>query len=679
MQPPKWISGLPPRVMRGALALAVVLLAAIVAIRPAQAQTFTLLYQFTGGVTGGNPVTGLVLDAAGNLYGTTSFGGVVGGTCKPLQGCGGVFKLDTSGKESVLYSFTGLADGEAPSGDLILDGVGNLYGTTSGGGAIGGTCSRTQGCGVVFKLDTSGSNYTVLYSFTGGADGAGPPGSLVLDALGNLYGTTQGGGNPACSGGCGTVFKLDAAGTETVLYSFTGQADGAHPSGGLVQDAAGNFYGTAAGIVFKLDTANTETVLHTFTGGADGGNPNPGLVLDPAGNLYGTASSGGALNCLGGRRDKVGCGLVFKLDPAGVETEYNFTVGGNTPVAGLVRDTAGNLYGTTEFTGSRAGLGGIVFEMNPNANGAQTKLFDWGQDRPYPVARLVLDASGNLYGTTEFGGFYGAGTVFKINPTGPQNFAFTVAPAGNGSGTVTGNPGIDCPSSCQTFLTPGTAVTLTATAAAGSSFSGWNGPSSCPGTGPCSLTTTNSAQVVFATFILDFSLSASVLTPGTVSPGTSSTSTLTVSAGNSFNGAVALTCSVTPSPALGPTCSISPSSVNPGTPATLTVGTTGPTAAALLPRSGFGLFYAVWLPLIGLVATRVGLSSGQKRKGKISAVVLACMLFSGLVFQAACGGGNTSTGGGSSGTPAGTYTITVTGTGAAGVLVHSIPTILKVQ
>jgi uncharacterized repeat protein (TIGR03803 family) len=670
-----WILGLCRRAARLALGSAVMLMAAVVVSLTAQAQTFTLLYQFTGGADGGRPLGGLVEDGAGNFYGTTSAGGLVGGTCKPLQGCGVVFKLDPSGKQTVLYSFTGLADGEIPNGGLILDWAGNLYGVTSGGGLTGGTCTLPQGCGVVFKLDTAGTNYTVLYSFKGGADGSGPQGSLVLDTAGNLYGATQGGGASMF----GTIFKLDTSLTETVLYSFTGMADGSGPLGSLVLDVAGTFlYGTTPGTVFKVDaTTGAETVLHSFTGDAGGGTLRAGVILDPAGNLYGTASAGGALNCLGGQNNKVGCGLVFKVNPSGMETEFNFTKGGDYPVAGLVRDTAGNLYGTTQFTGPHAGTSALLFKMD--GYGAETVLWTFsggGLDRSNPQGSLDMAASGKLHGATASGGSYGAGTVFELDPTGRQNFPFTVALAGKGSGTVTGNPGINCPSACSAFLFPGTAVTLTATAAAGSSFSGWSGPPSCPGTSACSLTTTNSGLVVFATFLVDFSLPFFALTPAAVSPGGSSTSTVNVTAGAGFSGAVALSCSVQPAPALAPTCSISPSSTTPGTAATLTVGTTGPTAAGWSSRTGSELFYVVWLPLIGLVATRVGLGRGQKKE-KILAATLGCTLFAGVVFQVACGGN--SSGGGSRGTPAGTYTITVSGVDSTGTLKHSANTALTVQ
>ena len=646
------------------LALAVIALPAVVPTPSAQAQTFTLLHTFTGAPDGAVPVAGLVQDPAGNLYGTTQQGGITGGVCgnSGLNGCGTVFKVDPSGNERVLYKFTGGTDGQFPSAGLVMDAAGNLYGTTQYGGPVTAACGI--GCGTVFKLDPFGT-LTPLHS-------VGSSGGLVIDGAGILYGSTTEG-----------IFKLDpATGTFTIL-------DGSASSGAtLALDPAGNLYGTkeeggltnsvclnnSCGTVFELDTTDTYSTLYSFTGlGDDGYNPVAGVTLDPAGNLYGTTPYGGIPNCTAGNHSSVGCGIVFKLSPSKVERVFSLINGGDHPVAGLVLDAAGNLYGTTEFRGPAADSLGTVFKMTPSGVETVLYIFTGVPDGHDPVAGLVLDASGNLYGTAEFGGVSGMGTVFKINPLGPENFPLTVAFFG--SGTVTDSAlGIDCSSLCGPFFAPGTMVTLTAAPATGSTFLGWSG--GCSGNGTCSLTI-DSAQSVGATFNSDFSLSASALTPTTVNPGASSSSTVNVvPAANGFFSAVALACAVTPTPALAPTCSVSPSSVMPGTAATLTVSTTGPTAAVVSSSVGSGLFYALCLPLIGLVATRVGLGSDRRKKGKLIATALACMLFAGMVFQVACGGGR---GGGSMGTPAGTYTISVTGTYSSGSLVHSTPTTLTVQ
>lgn len=263
--------------------------------------TETVLHNFSNGADGGFPFDGVIEDSAGNLYGTAS-------SANGNNSSGVVFKYAAGGTYSVLYTFTDGADGGEPSGDLLRDSSGNLYGTTFAGGI--NNCPGYTGCGVVFKLDTSG-NETVLYTFGGGSDGGNPAAGLMADGAGNLYGTTQYGGT-GCSQnpGCGTVFKIAANGTYSVLYKFTGGNDGATPHGSLIRDRKGNLYGTAeaggpsqCGVVFKLTPGGTETVLHAFACGSDGAEPLAAL-LRVGKQLLGTTGRGGDAN---------NDGVVFKL------------------------------------------------------------------------------------------------------------------------------------------------------------------------------------------------------------------------------------------------------------------------------------------------------------------------------------------------------------------------------
>jgi uncharacterized repeat protein (TIGR03803 family) len=401
LQPRGWFSWIRFLATSVALALQILLVATLVTNPSAQAQTFTILYSFTGGADGAGPFAGLIRDAAGNLYGTTKAGGDL--ACK----CGTVFKLDTTGKETVLHSFTNNPDGAYPSAGLIRGPGGNLYGTTERGGAVG--------FGTVFKLTLPTGEESVLHSFTGGADGRFVEAGLVRDAAGNLYGTTFRGAPRF-----GAVFKVDAAGNETVLHSFTGQPDGETPNAALVRDTAGNLYGTTIGggtsnlgTVFKLGTTGTYKVLHSFTGGADGRDPFAALVLDAAGNLYGTTYYGGsAVACSG-----YGCGTVFKVDRTGQETVlYTFkgATDGKNPWAGLVRDAAGNLYGTNVGGGFPGE--GTAFMLDTLGNETVLHIFGRDSEGAAPYADLILDAAGNLYGTTAGGGAFGYGTVYKLTP-----------------------------------------------------------------------------------------------------------------------------------------------------------------------------------------------------------------------------------------------------------------------
>ena len=286
-------------------------LALLVPLESAQATSFKVLHSFQKRPDGEYPFGDLIADGAGNLYGTTD----EGGSCRRFS-CGTVFKLAPDGTETVLRSFPGGPRGFRPRAGLTADSAGNLYGTTSQGGVV---LSCSGGCGSVFKVTQSGRE-RVLYSFKGGAgDGSDPVANLLADSAGNLYGTTYYGGGEGCSFGCGTVFKLTPGGSEAVLHSFCSQAncaDGSAPVAGLIADSAGNLYGTTAygggsacggsgcGTVFKLEPDGTETVLHSFNGGKDGEDPNAGLILSN-GSLYGTATGGGVNHF----------GTVFRLTP----------------------------------------------------------------------------------------------------------------------------------------------------------------------------------------------------------------------------------------------------------------------------------------------------------------------------------------------------------------------------
>ncbi|MFL6688673.1 MAG: choice-of-anchor tandem repeat GloVer-containing protein [Alphaproteobacteria bacterium] len=361
--------------------------------RHAPASNLVALYTFQGGSDGARPYGALVRDKAGNLYGTTNEGG---GACN----CGTVFKLTPDGQETILHAFTAGNDGAHPFAGLVRDSHGNFYGTTPEGGA--------HGSGAVFKVSAKGKE-SIVYSFSGGADGAQPYGALILGADGSLYGTTQHGG----AHNSGTVFKLDFAGKETVLYTFSGGTDGNTPMAELVRDDAGNLYSTTAyggmskaGVVFKLDPAGNETVLHSFRNEKDGAFPESGLILDKVGNLYGTAFLAGPY----------GSGNVFKITVSGKEKVlhlFSMPTDGNGPMARLVKAGDGTLYGTTYYGG--ISNSGSVFKLEPDGTETVLHSFTMAEDGAYPYAGLIRDKQGNFYGTTEAGGEPRLGVVFKIS------------------------------------------------------------------------------------------------------------------------------------------------------------------------------------------------------------------------------------------------------------------------
>ncbi|MGC1386887.1 MAG: choice-of-anchor tandem repeat GloVer-containing protein [Steroidobacteraceae bacterium] len=326
----------------------------------------TTLYSFAGGGTDGADPEGLIQGTDGNFYGATNFGG--NAAC--ISGCGTVFRITPAGVETVLYFFGGAADGGDPNG-VVEGSDGNFYGTASYGGLTNGSCGAS-GCGVIFRLTPAGGE-SVLYSFPGGANGVLPV-SLIQGTDGNFYGTTVYGGQS----NNGTVFKVAASGAQTVLHSFSGGSDGQLPQQTqLIEGSDGNFYGTtpyggtnSRGVVYRITPAGAETVLYSFAGGTtDGALPGTALV-ENGGNLYGTTNAGGSADCAGG------CGTVFKLTPAGVESVLFF-------------------FGPSAISGAQP----------PNPSGLLVAL-------NYPAA------TGDLAGITTNGGRYGVGSVFSLTSAG---------------------------------------------------------------------------------------------------------------------------------------------------------------------------------------------------------------------------------------------------------------------
>jgi uncharacterized repeat protein (TIGR03803 family) len=375
----------------------------------------TVLYSFQGGADGAYPRAGVVMDATGNLYGTTPFDDTMTG--------GGVYKLDPAGHLTVLYSFApGAGPGPWSTEVLILDSAGNLYGTTPSGGPANN--------GMVYKLDPSGQ-LTVLYSFTGAADGGRPVAGVTLDTAGNIFGTTVLGG--ASDGG--VAFKLNAVGQETVLLSFGNEGP---PDTGLVRDPVGNLFGATGppgygyigdGVAYKLDPAGNETVLHEFTSAADGGTPS-GVILDSAGNVYGTAGV-----CVGS------FGVVFRLDPAGHEKilhSFSARLAVSSPEAGVVRDASGNLYGTAAVGTDGAGTAGAVYKVDATGHETTLHSFTGGADGARPNAGVTLDAAGNLYGTTFSGGAAQGGVVYKLDTSGQETVLHSFTGGADGAGPIAG-------------------------------------------------------------------------------------------------------------------------------------------------------------------------------------------------------------------------------------------------
>lgn len=390
----------------------------------ATSQTLKVLHNFGGTGDGAGPQAALAIDGQGNLFGTTDAGGAAN--------CGTVFEMSPGGNgtwtESVVLSFqNGLCNSYAA---VTFDTLGNLYGTT---------LSSPGGNGAVFELSPAGGGQwvaTLLHNFNSQGDGQLPEGGVTLDNSGHLYGTTQNGG----AYGYGLVYgiTLQPSVTYSILKSFQfpgpNLSYGWYPDGSIALDSSGRLYGVTEsggfnlqGTVFRLAASAqrwVETPLYSFKGylGQDGSGPFYGLVADSQGNLYGTAPAGGNGSC------SFGCGVVFRLSPNGngwtEKVLYNFQGGtdGEQPFCNLTFDRFGNIYGTTTAGGSQVGLFGYgtVFKLTPGAGDQWTETvlhhFTGGLDGATPNGGVVMDSSGNLYGTAQLGGSFGLGTVWEVTP-----------------------------------------------------------------------------------------------------------------------------------------------------------------------------------------------------------------------------------------------------------------------
>jgi len=390
----------------------------------AQAQSYSVIHNFSGGGDGATPMAGLTFDRAGNLYGTANYGGNFGGNCG-ASGCGIVYRLSNHNSSWILaplYSFRGGNDGMNPQRASVVFGPdGSLYSTTYGGG---GSCRLSeQGCGTVFKLQPPANSCTsvscpwietILHSFNGD-DGSGPLGALIFDRQDNVDGVTSTG---SLRNG-GTVYQLaQLSQMEDILSHPYG-----YPGSGVSMDHAGNLYGSTflaadgPGAVFELTPSGSNwinTQLYAFTGGDDGGHPLAGVLLDAAGNLYGATTTEGS-----GQG-----GTVFELTPSNggwsFSLVYSFPGPANGlmvvgPIGDLIMDAAGNLYGTT-FSDGAFGFGAVFQLTHSDSGWTYTSLHDFtnGTDGGFPYSNLVFDANGNIYGTASTGGAFGAGVIFEV-------------------------------------------------------------------------------------------------------------------------------------------------------------------------------------------------------------------------------------------------------------------------
>jgi uncharacterized repeat protein (TIGR03803 family) len=393
-----------PRALTIAAFVAVMAAMTLVAAQMAQAQTYTVLHEFTGGVDGAFPHQ-MIQGADGNFYGTSTFGGA--------NNFGNIYKLDPSDSLTVLYSFEGGAGGVEPEGTVFRDSNGDLYGTTREGGDP--HCK----CGIFFELDTN-DDFTILHTFTG-ADGAFASNNIV-SVNGDLYGTTESGG----SNGWGVIYKITKTGHYTVVHNFPSD-NYLNTQSDLTRDSTGNIYGETFASIFKLDTAGNFSTIYTFTDGVnDGAGPVGHLILNASGMITGTALRS---------PDSSDCGEVFRLESDGTAKALHHFSGwanGCSPETGLI-DVGSVLYGTTAYGGdlnctlfAREEQGcGLLYQIDKTGKYTAIHAFD-GTDGAWPQDELTKGSDGSVYGITKIGGsgrlctnvadVLGCGVIFKYTP-----------------------------------------------------------------------------------------------------------------------------------------------------------------------------------------------------------------------------------------------------------------------
>jgi uncharacterized repeat protein (TIGR03803 family) len=696
--------------------------------------TESVLYSFgtNGGADDGEQPEGLVFDKSGNLYGPTLAGGNTLCDHDQAQSCGTVFELTPNGSggwtETVIYTFpSGGAPGYAPNPGLIFDQSGNLYGTAQDGGAY--DCMGSGGCGTVFEISPNGGGSwtgNLLYSFQGGSDGQFPLAGVTFDQSGNLYGTSLAGSG--CNGfGCGTVFELSPNGsggwTKTILYTFeSSSSDGENPMAELIFDQGGNLYSTTSrggggdcfsntgcGTVFELSPNGSggwaETILYSFQGGADGdeaNEPHSGVTFDQSGHLYGTTSAGGGTGCVNG----YGCGVAFeisrepfaKLAPASMAFG-NETVGITSSPQVATLTNIGNL----PFNISSIQIGGANSSDFAQTNNCPSSLVANSSctiNVTFTPTALGSDSASLVVTDTAPGGtqtvaLTGTGASFMVTIT-PSSVTFpgqyvgtsglnqNVQLKNNGPGPLTIGSVVASPSSDFSQLSAcGNSLAVGASCSIGVFFD-----PSTSGTRNGTLTITDNApgspQVVPLTGTgEDFSMSPTVPNQ-TVAPGQTASYSLTVMPEGGFKQTVQLSCSGAPTMS---TCSVSPAAatLNGSTAqtVTVTVTTAGASAGLVVPGSvpPSVSAHSLWLPLsgaLGLVGFVLPMRKRRfRRRGALFGLTLLCLL--AVSMMPGCGGGTSSSGG--SGTPAGTYNLTVTGsfTSGSSTLTHVAKLDLVVQ